>query len=90
MWRGSDRLGLSVVASFVWRRPNNLAVTLFHIPLFESSVRISRTGLSDMPSRLHTRQARPYVRSDVRDRSTRRDAGMVSPAPATSELVLVA
>ena len=74
MWRGGVRSGLSVAAPFVWRRPSNLTITPFPHPAH-------RTGHADFPHPAlgqditfspTTRHAQ--AGSDVRVRSTRRDA----------------
>ena len=74
MWRGGVRSGLSVAAPFVWRCPSNLTLTPFPHPAH-------RTGHADFPHpalgqditfSLTTRHAQ--AASDVRVRSTRRDA----------------
>ncbi|RKE38270.1 hypothetical protein B0G76_4578 [Paraburkholderia sp. BL23I1N1] len=91
MWRGSGRLGLSVTASFVWRCPNTLAVTPFPHPAH-------RTQRADLPhwalgqdiTPSHTPGYAPTCAQTYETEVPVEMRGWISPAPATSELVLVA
>ena len=91
MWRGSSRFGLSVAASFVWRCPNNLTLTPFPHPAH-------RTGHADLPHPALGRDITPsYTAGSQPGTSQTHETevpvevlGWISPAPATSNLVLVA
>jgi hypothetical protein len=91
MWRGSSRSGLSVAASFVWRCPNTLALTPFPHPAH-------RTGRADLPHPALGQDAAPshtpgYTPARTQTYETEvpvKVRGWIGPAPATSELVLVA
>ncbi len=91
MWRGSSRFGLSVAASFVWRCPNNLALTPFPHPAH-------RTGHADLPhpalgqdiTPSHTAGSQPWTSQTHETEVPVEVLGRISPAPATSHLVFVA
>lgn len=91
MWRGSSRFGLSVAASFVWRCPNNLALTPFPHPAH-------RTGHADLPhpalgqdiTPSYTAGSQPGTSQTHETEVPVEVLGWISPAPATSNLVLVA
>ncbi|AJZ56123.1 hypothetical protein OI25_8238 (plasmid) [Paraburkholderia fungorum] len=91
MWRGSSRFGLSVAASFVWRCPNILALTPFPHPAH-------RTQRADLPhwalgqdiTPSHTPGYAPTGAQTYETEVPVEVRGRIGPAPATSELVLVA
>src|SRR6478752_4093951 len=91
MWRGSSRFGLSVAASFVRRCPNNLALTPFPHPA-------RRTGHADLPhpalgqdiTPSYTAGSQPGTSQTHETEVPVEVLGWISPAPATSNLVLVA
>jgi len=91
MWRGSSRFGLSVAASFVWRCPNILALTPFPHPAH-------RTQRADLPhwalgqdiTPSHTPGYAPTGAQTYETEIPVEVRGRIGPAPATSELVLVA
>jgi hypothetical protein len=89
--RGSSRFGLSVAASFVWRCPNILALTPFPHPAH-------RTQRADLPhwtlgqdiTPSHTPGYAPTGAQTYETEIPVEVRGRIGPAPATSELVLVA
>src|SRR4051812_33516303 len=91
MWRGGSRFGLSVAASFVWRCPSNLALTPF-------PHRAHRTGHADLPHSAlgqeitpsHTAGSQPWTSQTHETEVPVEVLRWISPAPATSNLVLVA
>src|SRR5262249_33296344 len=88
MWRGGGRWNISVAASFVRRCLTGSTVAPFPHPAH-------RTGQADLPHPALGQDLTPsptarrvQARSGVRARNARKGAGVVSPALASSDLVL--
>jgi hypothetical protein len=91
MWRSRSMFGLSVVASFVWWCPNNFALTPFPHPAHRTRhADLSHPTLGQDITPSYTAGSQPWT-SQTHGAEVPTDVlGWISPAPATSNLLLVA